>query len=136
MNPAHAGVAALLALAAAFSGMLSSAQEQDPFVTAAVDASASPQDRFQMRSSGWDVGCSVAAGEALEEARRRLLVDPACIDLDPGLTGARWWLERPDGSVAFVRQDGQIVAEFAPGDGAAYESYYPRQPILTLLIED
>lgn len=139
MNGAYAGLAVLLAMAAISpaSSLFSPSQDVDPLIVAALPETGDREARFRLRSSTLDTDCSIAAEETVvEDGRRRLRLDAACARLVPVLEGARWWLERPDGSVAFALADGRVVAEFAAADGAAFESYAPRLPIMTLLAAD
>ena len=140
MNGIYAGAAVVAVATALLSGAfaprldMDGGQGVDLMMVSAYDAQARPQDRFILSFSTGHESCAVTAAEG-EETRRRLLLDAACAGLNAGLADARWWLERADGTVAFAREDGHVVAEFAMADGAAYESYAPRLPIMTLLAE-
>lgn len=104
----------------------------DPVPVSAIAASPAGEQRFVLQAGGHDDGCVVATTPS-DGDRLRLGLSPGCGDLVPGLAGARWWLERADGTVAFATDAGRVVAEFSVADGAALESYAPRQPIMTLL---
>ncbi len=96
--------------------------------------SAASEARFRLHSSDVDEACVLTAADVPEtEDRRALRFGARCPDLGGDLNAARWWQDREDGSIAFMRDDGRIVAEFAIADGAAFVSYAPRQPIMTLL---
>ena len=131
MNLAQMGVAAALALAI-YAAPFSYEGDPDPMIVAAFDATQPGEQRFSLQASGRDTGCLVTAASA-DDGKQPLSLASACLDLVPGLAGARWWLEREDGTVAFAADNGKVVAEFALADGVAYESYAPRQPIMTLL---
>ena len=130
MNVTRTGIALCLALAAAGFVLLKE-PPPDPVAVSAM-AEADANQRFSLRIAGHDGGCLVTA-QSSAQAKRPLSLHPSCVDLVPVLAGARWWLERADGSVAFVRDDDGVTAEFAVADGAAFESYAPQQPIMTLL---
>lgn len=130
MKIVRTGLFAALAIAAAAFGFGERHPAPDPMVVSAIAPAA--EERFSLQAGGRDGGCLVSA-IASDEARRPLSLGSTCLDLVPGLAGARWWFEREDGSVAFLTDDGRVAAEFAIADGAAFESYAPRQPIMTLL---
>ena len=135
MNIAHAGGAGLLAAA-----MLAAASIFDagPRLDATTTASlaAAPQDRFRLVSTLGEAGCSLTAGQARKDGLRPLVLAAGCIDGNPALAQARYWLDRPDGTVALSAADGRVVAEFAAADGAAFESYDPPLPVMTLFTDD
>jgi hypothetical protein len=141
MNNPHARMALFLAIPVVALAYLSSRPDLDMSTTSAiVVASAGTEDGFRLFSTS-DEGmgaadCSLAAGEAPEGAPRPLRLGAGCMPANPQLAGARWWLDRPDGTVALAAADGRILAEFAAGAGAAFESYAPAQPLMTLLADD
>ena len=99
--------------------------------------SAVSEVRFRLQSSDADAACVVTAADVLDaEDRRALRFGATCPDLGRDLNTARWWQDREDGSIAFMSDDGIAVAEFGVADGAAFVSYAPRQPIMTLLVVD
>lgn len=107
----------------------------DRAITGSTAIPAVEMESFRLISTADDVGCAVAAGRAGGEERRSLRLASGCVGAVPVLAQARWWIDRPDGTVAFVADDGDVVAEFAEADGAAFESYLPRQPIMILIAE-
>ncbi|HRP78769.1 MAG TPA: hypothetical protein PL183_06655 [Aquamicrobium sp.] len=142
MNNPHVRMAIFLAIPVIALAYFSGRPEIDMSTTAAIVAPAGGEDGFRLVATGdrdSDPGrldCSLAAGEAPEGAPRPLRMAPGCMPANPHLAGARWWLDRPDGTVALAAADGRILAEFAAGDGAAFESYAPRYPLMTLLADD
>lgn len=61
------------------------------------------------------------------------LVDYGCKALLPSFDEGLHWAEGEEGTVAFVTKAGRVVVEFGLADGEGYESYSPREPILTLI---
>ena len=148
MNIAHGGAAGLLAALIFAAGAFQPQPGLDTTTTSSVAPATAPRDSFRLVST-WDsagdnsgdssadsTGCSLAAGHALEGGPRPLRLAPGCVVDNPGLAEARYWLDRHDGTVAFSGADGRIVAEFAAADGAAFESYSPPLPVMTLFTDD
>ncbi|RIK85727.1 MAG: hypothetical protein DCC69_09145 [Hyphomicrobiales bacterium] len=140
MNIAHAGAAGLLAALALAAGAFQPNPELDTTATSSVAPAMAAQESFRLVSTwsgaGGGAGCSLAAGNAAEGGSRPLRLAPGCIADNPALAEARYWLDRPDGTVAFSGADGRVLAEFAAADGAAFESYHPRLPVMTLFADD
>jgi hypothetical protein len=63
-------------------------------------------------------------------------VEPGCDDVLPGLSRARHWQERDDGSVVISVDGGKAIVSFAVADGVAYESFAPRSPLISLIAEN
>src|SRR5690606_25301111 len=104
----------------------------DAMVVGAIDAvGATEHYRLVSRK----LNCDVTAGAPSDPGRRALVLGAGCHD-GSGLGEARWWLDRSDGTVAFMAEKGRILAEFAVADGAAYETYARGRPIMTLLARD
>lgn len=139
MMSAKAGAAGLLAVFAIAAWALQPERALDMTATSSIAPVVARSDSFRLVSTWDDVGdeagCSLVAGEAAGQGKRPLRLAPGCAADNPGLAAARYWLDRSDGTVAFAAADGRIVAEFAMADGAAFESYSPQQPVMTLLAE-
>lgn len=91
--------------------------------------------RFRLLKSGAYAGCDVAGGERVSAQKMLLKVGPGCADEVPELADARFWIEREDGSVAFVAEDGRVAIRFAAGDGFAYEAFGAGAPLVSLVAE-
>ena len=89
--------------------------------------------RYQLVVYGAEPSCAVSAGALIAKAKRNLMLGQACSEINPELTGARYWIERPNGRIAFAEDDGDVVAEFAVADGAAFETFDPDAPMMVLL---
>ena len=129
------GGAGLVAMLLATPQFLVTRSIDDQMSTGSIALPEGAAESFRLISSADDMGCAIAAGMPGGEVRRPLQLDANCIDAVPLLARAHWWLDRPDGTVAFVDDTGEAVAEFAEADGAAFESYLPRQPIMILVAE-
>lgn len=137
VNPAYATVAVLAGTLVASAAIQKSA-ELDETVTAsiasppALHAPGPAEEAFRLTSSASQTQCVIVVARASEGEVAALRFAPDCIANHRGLARAHYWLERPDGSVAFSGRDGNIIAEFAVADGAAFESYSPTAPVITL----
>jgi len=127
---AHAGKAVLLAGALAALGALWPAPELDGTTTAAIAPASGPEARFRLAMD--ETVCTLVAGQAPNAAMQPVALAPDCLAARPELAAVRFWLDRPDGTVALAGADGRVRVEFAAADGAAYESYNPRFPVMTL----
>lgn len=125
------GALAALAVALATYGTVGRGPVLDPTVVSSIAPGGENGRLFRLQVDGVEADCVVEAADGA--GKQPLSLGAACLDAVPGLAGARWWSEREDGSVAFVTDDGRVAAEFAVADGAAFESYAPRWPIMTLL---
>ena len=146
MNIAHAGAAGLLAVLALAAGTFQPGPGLDATITSSIAPATAPRDSFRLVSAWGETECSLSTDPAAADpgtadpgadgAARPLHLTPGCVAANPELVAARYWLDRPDGTVALSGADGRIVAEFAMADGAAFESYYPQQPVMTLFADD
>jgi len=132
---AHAGKAVVLAGALAVAGALSGGPELDETTTAAIAPASGQAARFTLVSAGDEAACTLVAEQTPAGTMRRLALARDCLAAAAELADVRFWLDRPDGTVALAGADGRVRVEFAPADGAAYESYNPRFPVMTLLAE-
>lgn len=137
MNIAHAGKAMLLAIPLVALGLLSARPALDMTTTASIAPPAAPEDSFRLVSTLGEGGdCRVSATRMEEGEKRLLRLSPGCAADVPTLSAAHYWLDRPDGTVVLSGDDGKAVATFMLADGAAYESYDPPYPVMTLIALD
>lgn len=101
----------------------------------APNRSSHPGQVFKLASPEASTSCMVVKGEALSPGYASLKVNPGCDEVYGGLSRARFWRERADGSIAFMDSDNAPIAEFAFGDGVDYESYLPASAMLSLWAE-
>ncbi|MCO5064915.1 MAG: hypothetical protein M9924_10950 [Rhizobiaceae bacterium] len=90
---------------------------------------------FKLSSADSSGACMVVKGQTLSPGYAELKVNPACETVSKGLTAARFWRERADGSVAFVDSQNASVVEFVVGDDVDYETDQPRGPHLSMWAE-
>ena len=106
-------------------------QPEQPLDELSVGSINAPGSTITFALSSGEASCLLQRGPAGGNSGE--LVGYGCDDILPALASGLHWIDRADGSVAFQARDGRPVAEFAAGDGADYESFSPREPILTLV---
>lgn len=89
----------------------------------------------QYRLVGVNASCTIHRGPLLANRLNDLVIPPECNELMPGLSALRFWKEENDGLVAFSSNGSDTQVLFAVADGAAYESYKPSRPILSIIEE-
>lgn len=130
---------ALLAVALIATAVLGSrlgadgAAMQSPTVTRP-DGAGLASERFRLVSG--DSSCVVLRSAAMGTAPAGLTAGHDCDEVMPGLSDVRFWREEADGSVLFGSVGGVTMAAFAQADGAGYESFAPRHPLMTLVPVD
>jgi hypothetical protein len=85
------------------------------------------------RLVGESSSCTIYRGPLLGEGLNDLVIPAECNDLMPGLSALRFWKEGGDGSVAFSSNGSDTPLLFSVADGAAYESYKPSRPLLSIV---
>lgn len=128
MNLAYpTALAAVLVAAVAFGGMPGA--DGDKVAAASTDV----ETEYKLVVYGAEPSCSVTTGALVSDAKRSLKLGKACAKINPDLFGARYWIERSNGAIAFAEGDGDVLAEFAVADGAAFETFDPDAPMMVLL---
>jgi hypothetical protein len=124
-----------LAVGLATALMLSARQEiatvASPATAAAVTPAAADREA-RLTISGSGKACVIVRTAPTES----LAPDPTCDTVMPGLSNARFWHDNGDGSVAINDAEGRTLAQFAEADGAGYESFEPRLPLMSLIAEN
>ena len=112
--------------------------EWQPNGTVTADATLRPaaQDSFMVILGGRDTGCSVVVEKRGLDRAGGLRLGDACAETAPEMAGLRFWAENADGSISFGESEGKAVYSFAAADGAAYESYDPQTPLISLISSD
>lgn len=136
MNVAHAGVVAGLLALVAYSVISTPARDEMIVGSVARAPSTEAMERFELRSSSQDGACIIVVSEPAGTDMRQMRLGPGCVALNADLDVAAYWLDRQDGSVAFLDGEGAVTAEFSASDGAAFESYKPAEPMMLMLAVD
>lgn len=92
------------------------------------DTAVSTSERFRLVSG--DSSCVVVKSAAAGDRPAGLSAGQDCDEVMPRLSGVRFWREEADGSVLFGSVGGGAMAAFAQADGAGYESFAPRRPLM------
>lgn len=88
--------------------------------------------QYLIRVLGRDGNCKLTKLGPADAAQAEIELTQECFTLMPRLAEVRYWAEQKAGDVIFVAADGRKIAEFFPGDGVAYESSYPKSPLIAL----
>ena len=87
---------------------------------------------YRLAVSGREVRCLLWPGRQTDGLGRSLELSAECEGQGSPLANARLWIESPDGGVVLADANGATLVEFAVSDGAAYESFRPAEPMMTL----
>ena len=108
-----------------------------PSAEAAVIATQTPErETYHLRRGGGSASCIVARGADLSEGLSELRVEPSCEAVMPGMATVKYWRETDDETVAFSVDGIDALVTFALADGAAYETFAPGTPLLSLAVSD
>jgi hypothetical protein len=94
--------------------------------------SVATNDHYRLYVNGSPVEC---AFERLGAGRVRAL-GPECENMPHRIGEATNWIESGDASVRLALADGSVVMRLGMSDGAAYESFDPKTPLLLLKSEN
>lgn len=110
---------------------------RDQEVTRSIpDASPADPNVYTLTSPEAEQSCTIRRVPVASAGGATLSVPADCDTILPGLSTARFWTERSDGSVSFSSDGGAQVALFAVADGMAYESISPSRPLMALATSD
>ena len=98
-----------------------------PFATASAPTAA--MRLIDLRSG---TTCKMARPDPSDTNLRRATIGPDCAG-SPHLADIAFWRSTEDGALIMTDSAGTKVLEFAPGDGALYESVYPANEIITIV---
>ena len=90
------------------------------------------RDVYRLSVNGSEAGCLLSAGRWIDSESRAIDLSERCVFIDHPLALARVWIERPHGDVALADDAGRVLIEFGASDGAAFESFKPTEPLMTL----
>jgi len=117
-----------VALLAGIGGQHGADGELDTIRTGSV----ATNDHYRLYVNGNPVEC---AFERVGAGRVRVL-GTECADIPHRIGEATTWIEGGDASVRLALADGSVVMRLGMSDGAAYESFEPKTPLLLLKAED
>jgi hypothetical protein len=130
---------AFIALALLTSGAaLATRPDAEPLIVneAAAASAAEPADLpGRYRLVGEEASCTIHRGPQLGDGLSDLVVPAECNALMSGLSAMRFWKDEGDGAMAFSSNGWDAPVRFSVADGAAYESYKPSRPLLSLVEE-
>lgn len=103
-----------------------------PAAVAAIhDSPAQPASEVYRVSSGVR-SCTLSKAAPSAEGISTLRADRRCDDVLPGLAGAKIWRENADGSITIGADSTPQLVTLSVADGAAYETFRPADPPITL----
>ncbi len=103
---------------------------------AVIAAQTQERETYHLRRGGGSVSCIVARGADLSESLSELRVEPSCEKVMEGMATVKYWRESDDDTVIFSRDGADTLVTFALADGAAYETFAPAAPLLSLAVSD
>lgn len=87
---------------------------------------------YRLVANGGEASCMLERGASVSPGLSEMEISPQCRFLLPGIERARYWRERPDGTIDFSENGVDPIVVFAAADGPGYESYAPSLPLLSL----
>ena len=109
---------------------LASRETAPPDLPGAIGKSAAADRVYVLHAS--DVSCTVRQGLPSADGTSPVFLDSACGEAMPALAGAVQWRDLADGSVLFANSAGDALVEFAPADGAGFETFRPGVPLASI----
>lgn len=104
----------------------------EPAAVAAIpDSPAQPAGEVYRVSSGLH-SCMLSKAAPSAAGISALRADRRCDEVLPGLAGAKAWRENADGSVTIGADAAPQLVTLGVADGAAYETFRPADPPITL----
>ncbi len=76
--------------------------------------------------------CKVVRPDPSDTSLKRAPIGPECAG-SPHLGRVAYWRSTEDGALIMADRRGETVLEFAPGDGALYESVFPAGEVITIV---
>lgn len=103
-----------------------------PAAVAAIPVSQARSGGEVYRVSSGMRSCTLTKAAPSAEGTSTLQADRHCDEVLPGLAGANIWLENADGSVTIGAETAPQLVTLGVADGAAYETFRPADPPITL----
>jgi hypothetical protein len=94
-----------------------------------------PSTVYRIETAESADSCRIEKGAVVAEGKSFLHVDDDCKSIYPGISDAKFWVEDEDGAVSFTENGVDPIVTFSVADGAAYESFKPHAPMLSLMVE-
>lgn len=76
--------------------------------------------------------CKMVRPDPEDTTLKRAPIGPDCAG-SPLISNVAYWRSTEDGALIMADRTGETVLEFAPGDGALYESVFPASEIITIV---
>lgn len=99
---------------------------------ASAQSTAASGEAYRLRNSVQEGSCAISHGKTKAGGLAELTLAPECEALLAGVSRARYWQENADGTVAFTADGIDPIVTFSVSDGAAYETFAPDQPAISL----
>lgn len=94
-----------------------------------------PSTVYRIETAESADSCHIEKGAVVADGKSFLHVDDDCKSIYPGISDAKFWVEDEDGAVSFTENGVDPIVTFSVADGAAYESFKPHAPMLSLMVE-
>ena len=109
---------------------LASRETAPPDLPRAIGQTATAGRVYVLHAS--DMICTFRQGLPSADGASRVFLDSACGEVMPALADAVEWRDLADGSVLFANSAGDALVEFAPADGAGFETFRPGVPLASI----
>lgn len=110
----------------------------DPLTTGSISRASfatGSSNRYRVVVAGRDRGCFIVKGSMLADGTARVRISPQCDALSPAMAKIGLWRDNGEETVALTTPDGRTLFDLAAGDGVAYQSYRPAEPLVSLVAE-
>lgn len=113
---------------------LAASMRPSPEITGSLlpDARSMPTAAMRVIDLRSGKSCKVARPDPSDTSLKRAPIGPECAT-SPHLGRVAYWRTTEDGALIMADRRGQTVLEFAPADGALYESVFPANEVMTIV---
>ena len=109
---------------------LASRETAPPDLPRAVGQAAAADRVYVLQAS--DVSCTLRQGLPSADGTSPVFLDSGCGEVMPALAGAVQWRDLADGSMLLANSAADALVEFAPADGAGFETFRPGVPLASI----